>query len=96
MVQSSFILKKLSLKFNIAEENILVLPFYKNLHSEVQKERIKDTFLYVSMGNPHKNHLKLIEGFCQFYDQEKRGKLILTVGEDFPTLLEVIKQKQKN
>ena len=51
------------------------------------------SFLYVSNASPNKNHQRLLQGFCKFYDHSKRGKLILTVKDQFPTVKMSIQQK---
>ena len=57
--------------------------------------REKNTYLYVSNATPHKNHQRLIDVFCQFYNKYQFGKLILTVNKDYPEVLELIESKIK-
>jgi len=94
LVQSDFIKDKLQFKFRFKTENIKVLPFYPEfvaLDRTVVRE--KNTYLYVSNGTPHKNHKRLLNVFCRFYDKHKKGKLILTVNEDYPDVLGLIENK---
>lgn len=94
LVQSDLIKDKLQQKMHLKSESIKVMPFYpqfEELNSIVTRE--KNTFLYVSNATPHKNHKRLIDGFCKFYDKNKKGKLVLTVNEDYPALLDLIQDK---
>ena len=52
--------------------------------------REKNSFVYVSNGSLHKNHQRLIEGFVKFYQKYQIGKLYLTIGNEFLTLLSLI------
>ncbi len=94
LVQSDLIKDKLQKKISFKSESIRVMPFYpqfEELNSIVTRE--KNTYLYVSNATPHKNHKRLIDGFCQFYDKNKKGELVLTVNEDYPAVLDLIQNK---
>lgn len=95
IVQSNFMKKQLAGKFSLKNENILVLPFYPPLDSDVNQNRIKDQFIYISNAPKHKNHEYLIEAFSDFYQEFKKGKLILTVSNKFPSLVNKINEKAK-
>ena len=91
VVQTSLIQSSLVEKFNFPISKILVLPIYDEplYHQNVVRE--KNTFLYVSSGSPHKNHLRLLKAFCKFYDLYQTGKLFLTVDKSsFPILINEI------
>ncbi|MEZ0184331.1 glycosyltransferase [Flavobacterium oncorhynchi] len=94
LVQTNLVKEGLSNKFKIELEKILVMPFYPSLSDE-QNDNTKEkyTYLYVSLANPHKNHKRLIESFCMFYDKHKIGKLMVTVGEEFSDVLNLINEK---
>lgn len=98
LVQSNLIKEKLGKKLNIAFEKIAILPFYPQFErlDQLKVIRIETTYLYVSNAMPHKNHKRLINTFCQFYDQYQKGKLILTVNEDYSEVLELIDNKQRH
>lgn len=71
------------------KERVLVLPFYEQLHyPTIEKE--KDSFIYVSSGAKHKNQANLIHAFANMYKRTKRGKLTLTITDDFPELISLI------
>lgn len=93
LVQSDFIKDALQSKFNIAGSEVILLPFYPPLSGEGSFSRKKNSFIFVSNANPHKNHQNLINAFCRFYDKEKEGLLTLTVNESFPEVLKLIKEK---
>lgn len=71
----------------------LVLPFYNDFDiSEGIKKN--NTFLYVSDGNPHKNHQRLLEAWEKIND--RNSELRLTVSNAYPLVVEQInKLKQK-
>lgn len=94
IVQSEFIKKELALKYQLNESKILVLPFYPPLPTTSKVERIKNSFLYVSNGTPNKNHEKLINAFCKFYDTYKLGKLTLTISPVFIKVHNYIEEKK--
>ncbi len=94
LVQSCLIQNSLQNKLNIDAKKILVLPFYPQFKKNVFKiYREKAVYIYVSNGSPHKNHIRLINVFCQFYDQYQKGKLILTINKDYPILTTLITEK---
>lgn len=95
-VQTEIMKKELQSKFSVKENKIAIKPFYPPLlagTSSFKKEPL--TYLYVSTAAPHKNHAKLIESFCLFYDKHKKGKLRLTVGQEFAEIIYLIDEKVK-
>lgn len=91
LVQSDFINKKIQSKLGFQSNSIKVLPFYPEFSSlELSIIREENTYLYVSNGTPHKNHRRLVDVFCQFYDKHEIGKLMLTINNDYPEVLELI------
>ncbi len=94
IVQSNHIKKGLEDHFKIPSEKILKIPFYPPFQDKTTYKRQKNSYLYISTGEPHKNHLRLIAAFCQFYDEFNVGKLTLTVGPEYSQLYEHIKRKQ--
>lgn len=96
LVQSILIKELLAKKYKIKQENILIKLFYPPFFTNDNvQERKKDTYLYVSNASTSKNHIPLIEAFCKFYDQHKRGKLILTVSHDYTDVYSIISEKVK-
>lgn len=93
IVQTELVKKSFSNKFHIPADHILVLPFYPELQNIEESKRNKNQYIYVSNAPPHKNHVKLINAFCEFFDMHKTGNLILTVSNVYPEILNFIDQK---
>lgn len=79
VVQTDLVKEGLHTKYKIDKCKILILPFYQPLPEIDGVIRKKNRYIYVSNANQHKNHVKLLEAFCIFYDRNKVGELILTV-----------------
>lgn len=96
MVQTEVVKKEFLNKFpDVDQENVLLIPFYPSFTSEISiSTREKSVFTYVSNGTPHKNHVRLIEGFVKYYQKHPIGKLYLTVGSEFPDLESLIANYQ--
>ncbi|MEJ5145927.1 glycosyltransferase [Sphingobacterium sp. MYb388] len=96
LVQNVIVRDKLLSKYRLKPEKVLVLPFYPPFHEDtlIAYKRKSCSFIYVSNDTPHKNHLRLISSFCQFFDQTRQGSLTLTLPDSAVGLLEMIKQKQ--
>jgi len=95
LVQSDLIKQKLTEKYSLPPEDVVICPFYPPFEVEENATKIKDSYLYVSNPTPHKNHMRLIESFCCFYDTHTRGQLILTVDDSNKEVSDFIQTKQK-
>ncbi len=73
-----------------------VLPFFPELTPVEKINREKERFLYVSNGHIHKNHSRLIKGFCKMYDAHKKGTLVLTINDDYPQVIDMINKARKD
>ena len=95
LVQSQLMQIDLARKyFNGNISKIKILPFYAPLDlSQASIVRKKDSFLYVSNASQHKNHINLIDAFCNAYDSTKKGTLSLTVPESAIDICLLIKEK---
>ncbi|WP_250255051.1 glycosyltransferase [Chryseobacterium sp. Marseille-Q3244] len=95
LVQSNLMKESFLKKYTFNADNVVTLPFYPNedlINKEDQREA--DSYIYVSAGAPHKNHIRLLNAFCKFYDETKRGKLYITVDlGTFISLGEFIQEK---
>lgn len=94
IVQSQLIKDKLSEKYGILKNQILIIPFYPSLPKLdclIKRELI---FLYVSNGEPHKNHKRLLEAFVLFFDKMKMSELHLTIDRSYTTLSDKISSLQ--
>ena len=86
IVQSLYVQQKMIEKYGENKNKIEIIPFYKSFKKNEDIgniEKIPNSFLYVSNAYPNKNHLRLIDAFCNFYDKYKKGKLIVTVSDNF-------------
>lgn len=95
LVQSELIQSGFKNKYKIDGEKVLLMPFYppfKNSNETV--ERKENKYIYVSNASIHKNHVKLIDAFCLFYDKYKKGSLTVTVSDEFNDVLNYVKDKQ--
>lgn len=95
IVQTDLVKEKLSKKYDIRENNILVMPFYPPFGMQInQNIRKEHQYIYVSNVTRHKNHLRLMDAFTKFYDQHKKGKLILTIPDHAADILDLINIKK--
>lgn len=94
VVQTSTVQIRLKLKFEITSP-ILVIPFYPQIKkTDSSKSKISNTYIYVSNAQSNKNHKKLIDAFCKFYDKCGIGNLTLTVDSSFLDICSHILEKQ--
>ena len=95
IVQSESIKMGLCKKYKLEKESVIVLPFYPPLPAFNKFSKIDNSFVYISNVGPHKNHDRLIEGFCNFYDKYKIGDLGLTIGDDYTSEISLISNLKK-
>lgn len=93
IVQSLYVQQKMVEKYEKNENKIEIIPFFKSIKEDRKNDniaKIPNTFLYVSNAYPNKNHFRLINAFCNFYDKCKKGKLIVTVSDNFTEVKNLI------
>ena len=78
-------------------KNKIFIIAYKKMDEEQKitngyHQRQNDTFLYVSSGQPHKNHNNLIEAWCLLSKDRIYPKLILTIDENTSLHNYIVKQ----
>jgi glycosyltransferase involved in cell wall biosynthesis len=95
LVQSENMKKGLAKKYNLDLSSIKLLPFYSSLKAVEEKSKKKHSFVYVSNGGGHKNHDRLIDAFCSFYDKYRVGELGVTISDFFVDLIEKIVDLKK-
>lgn len=97
LVQNEFIRDAVHKKFKLNKKHVLLCPFYpdKDLFINNDVNRKSNSFLYSSSGASHKNHMRLLDAFVAFYNRNKTGELIITVGDEYITLQDKIKQLVK-
>ena len=97
LVQTEFIKKRLVEKFNINNSKVSLMPFFPPFdNSNEQVVREANSFLYVSNATTHKNHIRLIDAFCVFFNEYKIGKLTLTVSDEYNLVCDIIEKKITN
>ncbi|HIB8180945.1 TPA: glycosyltransferase [Elizabethkingia anophelis] len=95
IVQSLTLKDQFIKKFGQSDK-INIIPFFSTLENKgVVTKRFKKTFLYVSNAQANKNHIRLINAFCKSYDVIRDGRLIVTVNNSFPIIIEKIKKAQE-
>ncbi|KVV13972.1 glycosyltransferase [Flavobacterium sp. TAB 87] len=94
-VQSDLIKTSFINKFKVSESKVIIKPFYPPFKELVPNVpvRKKHTYLYVSNATPNKNHIRLLEAFCAFYDKYRVGELTVTISKDYPIVLKAINDK---
>lgn len=98
IVQTGMIRNALAAKYKISQpgETILLLPFYRSLASlgsmNIPRKKV---FIYISSGEAHKNHPRLLNAFAVLYDEMQTGELHLTVENRFTAVCDQIRQMQE-
>lgn len=95
-VQSDNVATMMVKGWNVQPNKIEVLPFYPPLQGNDCIESSDDKYLFVSGGNSHKNHHRLIKAFEKFNKRYPEAELHLTISEKFPDLLDYIRTKTLN
>jgi len=92
LVQSDIVKKDLVQKFDLSFNDVLVFPFYPLLPNfkNYVKLKSRNSFLFVSDGNSHKNHINLLRSFENIYRKNLFPELHLTVSDNYPALLKDI------
>ena len=93
LVQTDIVKQDFMAKFSkIESEKVILMPFFPQIRTgEVEKiERKKHSYVYVSNGSPHKNHIRLIDAFVKFYNIHQLGELHLTIGTEFSKINAII------
>lgn len=72
------------------KSGVIIAPFYPPTDTPGNICRKEHSFLYVSGGAPHKNHINLLEAFKIFFDRNRLGELHVTVGDEFKLINEII------
>ncbi len=94
IVQNTFIKKRFSKKYGLPLDAVLIVPFFVPMPIDIENlHREQNSFIYVSDAGKYKNHIRLIEAFCRFYDVYKTGTLTLTVTDKNKKVSQLLKQK---
>jgi glycosyltransferase involved in cell wall biosynthesis len=94
LVQTELVKSKFLKKYAPKPETVLLLPFYLPFEVNTTKiERKPNQYVFVSNGVPHKNHIRLVNAFCTFFEIHKKGTLYVTISEEFVFLKKYIDDK---
>lgn len=93
LVQSIHVKNELIKKFpKISASQVIIAPFYPSIPTPAHILRKEHSFLFVSSGTPHKNHIKLLEAFKIFFDRNRFGELHITVGDEFKIITQIVRK----
>jgi len=99
-VQSDLVKLKLIQNWNIDIQNVIVLPFFKEIADNKYNNKIKQQdaikFIYISDGHHYKNHKRLIDAFVKYNKKFVNSTLTLTIGDNYRTLKELILEVNKS
>ncbi len=92
LVQSEFMKNSLMEKFRINPDlnTVKIVPFYSTLLLGGKQIERKKQLIYISNGETHKNHLRLLEAFTEFHEIYQGYELHLTVEKKFQSLYNII------
>lgn len=92
LVQSDFMKNSLEEKFGLDRglNRVKIVPFYPSLVQGEHHVERKKQLVYISNGEAHKNHLRLLDAFTKFSDINQEYELHLTVEKKFGSLYNVI------
>lgn len=92
LVQSSFVKELVCNKLKVDDAKCIILPFFKKLNEGKNNnyKKKRNSFLYVSNGNTHKNHENLLTAWEQIALQGLYPELHLTVTPHFIPLVNKI------
>jgi len=91
IVQSGNVKDELCSSIKLSKEKCLVIPFYRTVHIDQKFAEKRNEFVYISNGNPHKNHSALIKAWQILKDQKNIDlPLHLTITDSYPALIEQI------
>ena len=98
IVQTAYVKDIFCKKLSFAPEKVEVIPFFPDLvhyQTDAISSREEATFIFVSDGNPHKNHDRLLKAWILVNQQKPNAKLLLTISNNYPELLSKIEEAKK-
>ncbi|WP_312135017.1 glycosyltransferase [Sphingobacterium sp.] len=93
MLQTTLIRDNFKKKFDCDEEKLFLMPFFPRMNKVENVVRKKNSYVFISKAPPHKNHVRLINAFCEFFDKHQIGELTITVDSAFPELIKMIEER---
>jgi glycosyltransferase involved in cell wall biosynthesis len=83
IVQTQSVKNNISHSFRIKSKKIKILPIFDSSEGFISKEKLNNTFLYVSNYSNHKNHERLLKAFIKSANKIKKIiSLNLTIHEE--------------
>jgi len=96
IVQTAYGKGLLAKMYNVPSDRVLEYPFYREITIEGSEvKRVANRFLYVSDGNPHKNHVRLLQAWKIVQAVEKEWELHLTISNAYPALQQQVEEMKK-
>ena len=90
VVQTMTVKKLLIHNIRFKSQNILIHPFFKQNNFKDNLPKDKYSFVYVSNGNKHKNHLVLFEAWKILAERGHYPELNVTITDNFYELIDII------
>lgn len=91
MLQTAFGKKLFTDKYGYPDSKVLLMPFFDPERKASKSDnQLIDHYVYVSDGNPHKNHINLLKAWELIHLKGYHFTLHLTVSSHYPKLVEEI------
>lgn len=94
LVQSENMQDELCKALKVSKDIVKIYPFYKHTPL-IESKRETNTFFYISNGNPHKNHNRLLDAWEVLFKEGINLRLSLTVTNSYPILQARIAEMNK-
>ncbi len=98
IVQNQLVKDLLRADYKLGDESVYVLPIYNDALKQKNFDNTPDydaiRFLYVSTGEIHKNHARLMSAFARFNKLYPASSLTITVGSEYKKLIEEVTKFQ--
>jgi len=98
IVQSTYVKDLLIQRRLCQPDKCLVIPFFeikRPAHAEINENKITNTFLYISNGNPHKNHDNLLKAWRTLHAEGINPELNLTITKEYKEKIAEISSMQE-
>lgn len=90
VVQTLTVQELIIKELNVEIQKILIHPFFKEKNYKNNFIKDEDSFVYISNGNTHKNHLTLFKAWEILAERQYYPELNVTITNDFPHLIDKI------
>jgi glycosyltransferase involved in cell wall biosynthesis len=96
MLQTAFGKKLFTEKYGYSDSQVLLMPFFDPARKAVKSDTQHiDHYVFVSDGNPHKNHVNLLKAWELIHLKGYHFTLHLTVSNHYPKLVKEIERFQQ-